>query len=241
MVQAREDGSFIFYVSDMFVEALLRVSGHGGVFIKCHADEGRPLMELLWLDAGVSLDKALEYLKDTRVMGLTESGESGRVAIFFATQGAMDELRKAYIMGLLMLILWEDAKLQGFQWVPGWRAYSAFWCLSNGMCRRSCSMMTIFMSENRGQDSPAHYMFHVCEDCDSRPSIRALSVRLRHPRTPEQSCVLWRRVGQSISGMNSAGCGEVGRCCGNPEGRTDRYPAFRTLSALPTRTTIFNF
>ena len=54
MVQAREDGSCIFYVNDLFVEALLRVSGHGGVFIKCHADEGRPLMELLWLDAGVS-------------------------------------------------------------------------------------------------------------------------------------------------------------------------------------------
>ncbi|OLP79892.1 Fucoxanthin-chlorophyll a-c binding protein A, chloroplastic [Symbiodinium microadriaticum] len=127
MVQAREDGSFIFYVSDMFVEALLRVSGHGGVFIKCHADEGRPLMELLWLDAGVSLDKALEYLKDTRVMGLTESGESGRVAIFFATQGAMDELR------------------------------DSSGCRGGGRT-----------------DSPAHYMFHVCED--SRAVVRVMEV-----------------------------------------------------------------
>ena len=76
--------SCTFLCHDSCTDALLRASGHNGVFFKIHRDDPSYFEhELLWLPENTSLDDALHLIRDPNTQGLVQKGRTGRIAIRF--------------------------------------------------------------------------------------------------------------------------------------------------------------
>ena len=157
----RNNGSFIFYCHEKFVNDTLRASGIDGIFTKEHGVEEKDKMELLWFDQSTPLIDALNFVKDDQtILGLAEKGKLGYLALRFRTKGDMVRYAKAHAYEQdLDLQRWKLSGLPattGIEGVStllgslGWKAEEIVYQDSDHV---------VFTSSQKGKDVPAHFSY----------------------------------------------------------------------------------
>lgn len=155
---ARTDGSVTFLAHASLVEAIMKMSGMSGIFLKVHKDEKEHCeMELMWLGEQYNFEEALALSKDDAVMGMAEKGSNGLIALRFKDTEAAAKFAHKHNIEVENLARWKITGvpmasgthglvdlLRGQQWIVKDVVYMD-------------NRQAVFHSENKGSMIPMYY------------------------------------------------------------------------------------